>query len=161
MVSALAMLLGCVSSDATKKKPAQAPQTGGQAITEINLLAIPVALNFDQKPGPDGFVIKVFASNRQRPKPLEIESGRIEILMFDGAPGTAEGASFEPKRVWNYTAQELRGLEVRSSIGIGYQITAIWGEAKPAGNKISVVVRYTGPSGGSVVSAPSVISVSN
>jgi hypothetical protein len=154
---ALALLLsGCVS-DKKNVRPTAAPAVSGP-IQEINLLAIPVALNFDQTPGPDGFVIKVFASNRKRPKPMPIENGVIEVMMFDGAPGSIEDTA-EPRRVWTYNAAELRVFEVKASIGISYQLMPAWGDAKPAGNKITVVVRYTTPGGGIVNSAPSVISV--
>ena len=136
-------------------------ETGGQPITEINLLAIPVALNFDDKPGPDGFVIKVFANSRKRPKTQPIESGTIDVLMFDGVPGGPDSASLQPLRIWSYSAQELKSFEVHGSIGTGYQLAPRWGDAKPTGNSISVVVRYTARSGASIASAPSVISVAN
>src|SRR5262249_30873792 len=126
---------------------------------EVNLLAIPVALNFDQKPGPDGFVIKVYATNRKRPKALPINRGKIDVLMFDGVPGVTEGASLQPRRTWTYTAEELKTFEIQGAIGTGYQLAPQWGDTVPAGNQISVVVRYSPPEGRPVTSAPSVIAV--
>jgi hypothetical protein len=158
--AACLFLSGCVS-ESKGKKPAAIPEAGSQSIQEINVLAIPVALNFDERPGPDGFVIKVFASNRKRAKPLPIEKGSIEVLMFDGVPGMTEGASLQPKRIWSYSAEELKHFENTGSIGLAYQLAPLWGDAKPTGNNISVVVRYTAPSGATIASAPSVISVAN
>jgi hypothetical protein len=153
------LLTGCVSEGGKPpKKTVSAPvNTGG--IQEINVLAMPMALNFDAKPGPDGFIIKIYASNPKRPKPLFIEEGKVEIYMFDGVPGMTADATGEPRRIWAYTAAELIQFEIKSSIGPAYQFALLWGEAKPRGDRITVGVRYTPPSGRSIDSAPSVISV--
>jgi len=156
-----ALLLGGAFGCSTPSKETKAapPSPGSQSIQEINLLAIPVALNFDQKPGPDGFVIKVYASNRKRPKALPIEHGKIEVVMYDGIPGVTEGVSLEPRRTWTYTAAELKPFEVHNAIGTGYQLAPQWGDTPPTGNQISVLVRYTPEEGGIIRSAPSVIAV--
>jgi hypothetical protein len=70
-----------------------------------------------------------------------------------------EGASFQPRRTWRYTAEELQQYQIRTSIGIGYQLALQWGEAAPTQNKIAVLVRYIGEQGGVLTSAPSVIAV--
>jgi hypothetical protein len=135
------------------------PFAGRGTIDEINLLAIPVAVNLDGMPGVDGFVIKIYASSRKRPKPVAIEDGTIEIDMFDGIPTAAVGAPPKPLRTWKYTASELRPFLFQSSIGAGYEVAVAWGDAKPASNKIAVLVRYAPPSGTGITSAPSIISV--
>jgi hypothetical protein len=154
---ALGLALGCVSEKQQKKIHPKPEPGGSAAIQEINLLAIPVALNFDDKPGPDGFVIKIYAGNRNRAKPFPIESGKIEVLMYDGIPGVTENAALKPRRVWTYTAEELRQSQIQSSVGTGYQLAPLWGDAKPVQNKIAVVVRYTPLNGPPITSAPSVI----
>lgn len=148
---------GCVTERAAG--PPIQGRSAGAAIEEINLLAIPVAVNLDQTPGLDGFVIKVYASNRDRPKPVQIEDGALDIFMFDGILGVTTTASSEPLRTWHYTAAEIGEFEIKSSIGTGYQFALLWGGAEPPGSKISVVVRYTPARGTPVVSAPSIISV--
>src|SRR6185369_2066764 len=77
---------GCVSDhkQGLQPRPAVSEGSAQSGIHELNLLAIPVALNFDQKPGPDGFIVKVYAGNRRQPKPLPIENGKLEIIMYDG-----------------------------------------------------------------------------
>jgi hypothetical protein len=154
---ALGLAAGCVSEKQQKKIHPKSEPGGSTAIQEINLLAIPVALNFDDKPGPDGFVIKIYAGNRNRAKPFPIESGKIEVLMYDGIPGVTENASLKPRRVWTYTAEELRQSQIQSSIGTGYQLAPLWGDAKPIQDKIAVVVRYTPVNGPPLSSAPSII----
>lgn len=156
----LCLFLGCVS-DQDSKKPSVTSffGGGGPAIDEINLLAVPVALNLDGIPGLDGFVIKIYASNRERPKPVPIEAGSVEVLMYNGIPGVTENASQKPQRTWTYKASELKQFEINTSIGTGYQVAPIWGAEKPAGNKISVIVRYIPSQGKTITSAPSIISV--
>ncbi|MFO1497711.1 MAG: hypothetical protein U1G07_04840 [Verrucomicrobiota bacterium] len=153
------LLAGCVSEPKAKAPVSHSDGDGGGPIDEINLLAIPVALNMDQNPGLDGFVIKVYASNHSRPKPVAIERGKIEILMFDGIPGVTRDAAAQPRRVWTYAAEELKPFEIHTSIGTGYQLAPLWGADEPSGNKITVGVRYTPPQGPAVNSAPSIISV--
>jgi hypothetical protein len=154
-------LAGCVS-DPQKKKPSAPPQpVATSGIQEINVLALPMALNFDAKPGPDGFVIKVYAANPKRPKPLPINEGKIEVFMFDGVPGMTQDATGEARRVWTYTATQLAEYQIKTSIGPAYQFALPWGDAIPKGDRITVAVRYTEPSGHFINSAPSVISVAS
>jgi hypothetical protein len=154
----LVPLLGCVSGR-DKERPLAASTLAPSAISELNLLAIPVALDLDGVPGADGFVLKVYAGNRRRPKPIPIESGTLEIFMFEGIlPSSGKEAS-KPRRTWTYTAEELKNSVVTTSIGIGYQIAPVWDTAKPAGDKITVVARYTPQGGAPILSAPSVISL--
>jgi hypothetical protein len=148
---------GCVSE--TKQPKRAGVQVARGEIQQINLLAVPVALNFDQSPGPDGFVVKVYASNSKSAKSVPIENGKIDLLMFDGVPESAANAPLKPLRVWSFTAEELKPFEIHTSIGTGYQLAPVWGPAKPGANNISVVARYTTSTGRNVYSAPSVISV--
>lgn len=150
--------LGCVSGGPSTQ-PRLQPAADSGPVDEINLLAIPVALNLDARPGPDGFVIKIYASNKKRPKPVPLENGTLEVLMFDGIPGTTAELSAPPLRTWTYPGDSLRQYEIRTSIGIGYQFAPQWGDAPPAQSRISVVARYTSREGATVTSAPSIISV--
>jgi len=145
---------GCVSEKPSRKPPAV--WDSGARIQELNLLAVPVAVNLDDRPGPDGFVIKIYAGSPKRPKPVPLEDGQIEVAMFDGIPGIGDAVS-QPRRIWTYTAQELRPYQIETSIGIGYQLAVLWGDAKPTHDKITVVVRYTPARGQSLASAPSII----
>jgi hypothetical protein len=154
VIAALLLAGGCISEKPSHKSLPQSDSSGH--IEEINLLAVPVALNLDNRPGPDGFVIKIFAGSRKRPKPFPLEDGQIEILMFDGIPGMGDAVA-QPRRIWTYSAQELKPYEVETSIGAGYQLAIPWGDAKPTHDKITVVARYTPRGGRPLTSAPSII----
>jgi hypothetical protein len=153
---ALGLLVGCVSEKAPVKRSAKSERTGGP-IEEITLLAIPVALNMDAQPGPDGFVIKIYAGGPKHPKSVPIEGGQLEVRMFDGIPGLTEPAAAKPRRTWTFTAQDLKSYEIRTSIGTGYQLALHWEDAKPKREKISVVVGYLPTKGPALFSAPSII----
>lgn len=149
---------GCISQG--KPPPKSSGSTFGSGpIDQINLLAGPVALNFDDSPGPDGFVLKIYANSSKSPKPVSIESGKIEVLMFDTTPSLDGSGLGKPKRTWTFTSAELRQFEIRTSIGTGYQLAPLWKEAKPDSSKITVIVRYVPPKGITIASAPSIISV--
>lgn len=152
---ALMLALGCASG---QKKSAGESVLQEGPVDELHLLAIPVALNFDQVPGVDGFAVKVYAGSSQVPKSVRITDGRLEILMFDGVLSGTDFAATPPLRIWTYPAAALKKFEIVTSIGTGYQLTPQWGEARPTRDKITVVARYTSAAGATIYSAPSSIS---
>ena len=150
---------GCVSSPKAPHRRANSVQKSSSVIEEINVLAVPVALNFDNIPGPDGFVITIYGGNHTLPKAVPLEIGTLEILMFDGLlPGNAI-KSPTPLKTWDFTASDLKRYAGTTSIGTGYQIPNLWGDAAPRAGKITVIVRYTSPSGAILYSAPGIIAV--
>lgn len=149
---------GCVSEN-KQIKPATQRTSAEGPIVELNLLAAPMALNMDESPGPDGFLVKVYANDRKHPKPVPIEEGKLEILMFDGSPGLSGNELAKPLRVWTLTVGDLKPYEIRTSIGAGYELIPKWGEAKPTSGRFTIIVRYISPGGGIVNSAPSIISM--
>jgi hypothetical protein len=159
--SALALALACTGcvSGTKPPRPSALVNVGSGPIDEVNLLATPVALNFDHLPGPDGFVVKIYVGNRSNPKPLSIEKGTLELFMFDGGLAPVNGEAPKPKRAWSFTAADLKQFEIHTSIGVGYQLAPVWGDAKPVHDKIAIVARYTSASGARLSSAPSIISV--
>jgi hypothetical protein len=156
--SCLLFSTGCATAEksvppATAAAPARSP------IDELNILAVPVALNLDHLPGLDGFMIKIYPGTRKRPRSVPIESGQLEIFMYDGLASVNSVHVPNPRRVWTYTAADLKQFEIKTAIGTGYQLAPLWGEARPTRDKITVIARYTSPTGAIVASAPSVIAV--
>ena len=132
---------------------------GHGAVRELHLFGVPVAINFDQKPGADGFAARVYAGNGREPAGIRIGSGRLEILIYDGAPSDAARTTQPPLKVWTYEAAKLREFAARSSIGWGYRFAPQWGESCPTKDRFTVVARYISPSGVIVSSSPGVISM--
>ena len=148
-------LLGCASP---KVKTPTTPPAEGLAIDQLRLLSVPVALNLDQQPGLDGFCVKVFGVSRSHPKPVPIREGVVEIMMFDGLLPKGTNAP-QPLCTWKYAAEELPQYELKGAVGTGYQLSPLWGEKRPARNRITVFARYLSPAGFTLGSAPSVISI--
>jgi hypothetical protein len=144
-------LTACASPD--KKS-----NTSPARITEINMLAVPVALNLDSLPGPDSVAVKIYAGNLREARPIPIVAGTLELLMFDGVLKKSSNAP-TPLHVWSYPARELKRYEFKASIGIGYEFTASWTTNKPAAAKVTLISRYLSESGSPIYSAPSTISI--
>jgi len=149
----LTLLSGCAS-----KPPAGRifPTTG--ELTELNVLTAPVGLDFNGRPGLDGFSMKVYGNIANSPKPVPIRSGQIDILMFDG---TLYGRTNLPAalRRWTFTAEQLRDHEFTARIGTGYEFNLEWETNKPTRQIISVGARYTSPTGAILTSSLSSVTV--
>jgi hypothetical protein len=129
------------------------------AVEELNLLAMPVALNLDNLPGPDGFAVKVYAGSRAEPKPIRITHGTLEVVIYDGVVPVTALLATPPLRVWRFGPDQLPLYETKTSIGVGYDFTLSWEENRPARNQITVTSRYTSPEGRVLYAAPTPITV--
>jgi len=148
-----ALLAGCSS---TNKRPVAAPAP--TTIDKLNLLAAPMALNLDGMPGPDAVLVKIYAGNARNPKPIAITSGTVDLLAFEGLLGTSTNVP-TPFKTWTFTTSELRRMQFKSSIGVGYQITASFIGQKPKSDKLTVLARYRPDPSHAIYSSPSTISV--
>jgi len=128
-------------------------------IREIHLFGVPVALDLDQNSGPDGFAVRVYASNGREATGVPIKNGRLEINLYDGGKAKINADSNKPIRVWTYDAQNLKTYAAKSSMGWGYRFAPAWGEARPTRDRFTVVVRYVAPTGEVISSSPSIISM--
>jgi hypothetical protein len=149
-------LMGCVSEGNKSRSTALLPSG---AIDQIHLLSVPMALNMDPAPGPDGFAVKIFATTPSNPKGVAVTKGTLEILMFDGIVQNSNWETLKPLRIWSFPADVLRGFSSHGSLGIDYQLAPLWGAAKPTQPCITVVARYRLSSGVTLYSGPSVIAV--
>jgi hypothetical protein len=108
-------------------------------IVELHLLTMPVALNLDGVPGPDGVAVKLFANVGNATKPAAIRSGEIEIVLFDGLLDGNSNPLPKPAHIWTFTAKELKEFETQAMVGTGYQLTLRWGSFKPKSDRVSVI----------------------
>jgi len=124
---------------------------------ELHLFGVPVTLDLDQQPGSDGFAIRIYASSRTQAKGIPLRNGSVEISMFDGVVSDQKPTAAKPRRVWTFPAGELKSHLCQTAIGTGYQFALRWEDAVPAGDRITVVARYTSPQGRTISSGPSTI----
>lgn len=149
-------LCGCVSDRPQPSRRPPAPVKG--PITQIHLLTGPTALDFDRAPGPDGFAVRVYATSPKTTSTVLISRGRLEVLMYDGLQQT-NAAAAQPRQVWAFSAEELKPFEVRSPIGVAYDLTLLWGPAAPRQPWVTLQARYLPPSGPPLYSGSSAVSV--
>jgi hypothetical protein len=126
-------------------------------IVELHLLTMPVALNLDGVPGPDGVAVKLFANVGNATKPAAIRSGEIEIVLFDGLLDGNSNPLPKPAHIWTFTAKELKEFETQAMVGTGYQLTLRWGAFKPKSDRVSVIARHPIGEGRYLYSTPGVI----
>ena len=143
--------LGC----ANRKTGSPAAET---TIDKLNLLAAPMALNLDGLPGSDSIAVKIYAGNGRNPKPVPITDGTLDLLAFEGL-FTASTNAPQPFKTWTFTAAELRRLQFKASIGIGYEITASFIGLKPKSDRLTVLARYRPDPARAIYSSPSTISL--
>jgi hypothetical protein len=150
-------LAGCsttgAGSGSTRSGRAQRPS----GIQELHLLTMPVALNLDGSPGPDGVAVKLFANVGNATKPAPIRSGEIEILLFDGLLSGGSAALPQPSHAWRFTAAELKGFETQAMVGTGYQLTLRWGAFRPKNDRVTLIARHPVGEGRYLYSTPGVI----
>ena len=129
---------------------------GSQRVDGVHLFGLPITLNLDGKPGADGFAARVFVTKGGAAKGSKVETGSLEMMMFDGVIGADEVAAKEPDQVWKFTPHQLSPLREESSLGEGYRFTLRW-DKTPTRGHVTVVARYVPVKGGPVYSSPSTI----
>lgn len=108
--------------------------------------------------GPaDGIAVRAFASPKGRATGGLIREGKLEVLVFEGTVALAEPLTQTPTRIWAFSAKDLAPLAATGSLGTGYELPLRWTGTRPAGQRLTLLLRYTPPSGPILTSAPSVM----
>ena len=132
----------------------------GDRIDSLYVFSVPVALDLDGSPGPDGFGVTLYAGKTDTAKGVPITHGKIEILMFDGAPQEDAKTNSVPRRVWTFNSADLKNQMIRTPrLGTGYRFSPRWEDAVPSQSRITIVARYVSPAETIVHSKPTTIAV--
>lgn len=148
----LVLACGCATRSAS-------PRSAEGKITQLHLITFPTGINMDAIPGQDGVALKVFAGNPAQAKPLPVRQGELEILLYDGLLKSASGQESKPLKIWTFSIEDLRRHEFTSTIGVGYQLTLTWDDAKPSKGRATVMARLVLRDERAVYSAPSPITL--
>ena len=132
---------------------------GGGTFSEIHLFGVPVALNLDSIPGPDGIGVRIYASAPGVARGVVIRSGVLQVLLFEGALDAGELKATAALKVWSLGAAALKPLAAETSLGVGYQLALRWEQAIPRTAVVTVVARYQRPGGEEFWSTPNTVSV--
>lgn len=152
----LSACAGSQTAEPQPETPAQS-QAAPTPIDELNLLTPPSALNLDDSPGVDGFAARVFAVRSQPFATIAIDSGELEILLFDGLVRRRDVAETEPRQTWTLAPDQLTRYEESSAVGVGYSFTLRWDTDEPfESDDLTIIARYLPPGddGRPVYSAP-------
>ena len=128
-------------------------------IDRVNLWAVPMAVNWDSEPAPDGINVRVYLY-RLRGRDVQTTTGRgeVEFLLFEGTDEQALAAA--PFHTWRFTAAQLEPFLTRDSYGLWcHQMGLPWGKHVPATPSVTLVARYIDKTGSAVASAPASILV--
>lgn len=137
-------------------------RSGGRGeVGELHLFGVPVAIDLDSRPGPDGIGVRIYFTAAGRAQGIEMNRGRLEVLMFEGALTDEALASATPRKVWSYSPTQLAPAIGTSALGTGYQLALNWGADRPRNGAVTVIARYLPPKGSPMVSASSSIAVGN
>lgn len=147
----LTTMCGCAGGVGAKR--------GEPAVESLHVLSVPVAVDFDGVPGPDGFALTLFAKGPKSAKGVPLPEGRLELLMYDGLFSEEKSSSSEPLRVWRYTRSDLKLHSGKSAVGTGYRFTLRWENARPTQRQITLLARFTPEGGRMIKSAPSAVAV--
>jgi hypothetical protein len=151
----VAAAAGCGS---LRNNPAEPPEPV-DAADAIDLWANPpVAVNWDDVPGPDGVRTNVFLYRADRAAPVLVK-GTLEVTMYEGRIHEADILKAVPRQTWTLTEQELATRQMRGPPGWGYYLQLGWGRNVPASAIVTVLACYKSPKRPPIYSAPLVVSV--
>jgi len=155
-------LAGWVAGCATDGGGLSRVTSGGpsQPVEQLHLLLTSMAVDVDGRPGPDGFGVRLYASHRRAKEATPIESGTLELMMFDGRLAGGELEAATPLKTWRFAAQELKARAQKTEIGTSYRFILSWGAQRPTKGTITIVARYEPLRGRPVRSGPGTIPMS-
>lgn len=151
-VTAALALAGCEDPKALNNPPKPVDR-----VDQITVMAVPpAAVNWDAKPGADGVQIMLFFFRSDK---AVLVNGTVEFLLYEGPVARREVLSREPFYVWRFTSEELARYQGRGRGIWGYARRLPWGPKAPESGSVTLVARYTSPTGGEVYSAPTTVAM--
>lgn len=123
-------------------------------VDHIQLVMPPQPIDMESTAGPDGVQARVFLYQGPNAQTV-LGDGRLDIMLFDGRLKQTGGkADPTPLKTWSYTPEQLQRFQSQT-IGLwNYNLMLLWQDDKPTKNVVTVIARYTAPSGQQIFSAP-------
>jgi hypothetical protein len=105
------------------------------------------------QPGVRGFGGRIYFYEPEETDPIEIDGG-LAIYIFDTE--TIDLAAQEPLKKYVFTAEQFAEHKSQTSIGPSYSVWLPWGEVGGPPRKLSLIARFQGTEGGTVISDPTI-----
>jgi len=136
------------------------PGLGGGAaqagrVDRVDLHAAPTAMNWDDRPGPDGIATQVYLYRVTNGKVSTVPvAGALEFVLYDGNVSQPEMAGRSPWRTWRFAPGDVAQYAARNMIGGHYAVPLRWGPRSPRGPLVTLMVRYEPRQGKPLSSKP-------
>ncbi len=165
MRTLLAALLLCGASILCGCPPGQqtvgpAPPAPVDAVDSVNLWVRPTAMNWDDRPGPDGVQVQVYFFRRDAEHKLPLTvSGSVDMILYEGNVKRSEMSAAKPFHTWRFSPAQMKGFLSRGMAGWCYTLTLPWGATAPQADTVTLTAKYTAPAGAALYAAPASISM--
>ena len=140
-------LSGCTGPQTISARPPSPVDQADRIVIECTS----VAVNWDNRPGPDGLPVRVHVFRQAGKLPVTVK-GRLEFVLYEGLVSPDETAKAKPFRSWRLEGEQLRSCLGRSPYGWGYVVPLAWGAAAPRTAWVTLLARYV-PRKGAPISA--------
>jgi len=150
----IAAICGC--QIAPKEKPIKWPWKKDDAQTLPDRI-LPVwtesVLHQPNQPGVRGFGGRIYFYEKEDTDPIEID-GSLAVYVFDA--DDIDVTSQKPLRKFMFTTEQFAEHMSKTSIGPSYSIWLPWGEIGGPPRRLSLIARFEGSEGGTVISDPTI-----
>ena len=127
--------------------------SGDGDVDSIRLFTSPSVLNLDNKPGVDGFTAKIYALDQDMPKPIKVNKGEIEFLLYES---TIDG---DPLQIWKFNSKKLKKHMLTTQIGVVYDFRLLWDPANAPKRKAAILAQYRSVDGKLIKAVPVVLPI--
>lgn len=105
------------------------------------------------QPGIRGFGGRIYFYEQDAAEPIEVEGG-LAVYVFDADNDLPQAQ--KPLRKFVFTAEQFSEHMSRTSIGPSYSVWLPWGEVGGPPQRLSLIARFEGSQGGTVISDPTI-----
>jgi len=141
LLAGLPWTAGCQLAGLSSSSPRPAKQ-----VDEVFVrLSPPTALNWDDRPGPDGLQARVnfFRHDDDLSVPVD---GTVEFELFEGRTSEKSVAEKQPFYTWRFENGELERHLSKTIVGWGYEMRLPW-DRPPKVSSITLVTRHRSSEG--------------
>ena len=108
-------------------------------------LSPPTAMNWDDRPGPDGLQTRVNFFRHDEDLSVAVD-GTLEFELYEGRASAQAAADREPFHVWRFENGELERHLGKTIIGWGYEMRLPW-DNPPKTSSVTLVARHRSSGG--------------
>ena len=144
LLAVAAGMIGCQWGPLTVSR--QPPKPVDQVYKVALRISPPMPLNWDDRPGLDGFQAQVNFFQFDQPLSVTVQ-GVLEFMLYEGLGSAKVLAETKPFHTWAFDGATLRRHQGKTMFGWGYAMRLPWGSSPPKSSSVTLIARYR-PAGG-------------